>query len=61
MIKKEIPTYETGLLINYDEARFLSAAITLFLRDCYTPEGFPNADIDYLIGKIQEAMEALDG
>ena len=52
-------TVETGMCLNYDEARFLSTAINLFLRNGYYPEFYPNADVDYLIGKIQDAMEAL--
>ena len=46
--------------VNYDEASALSAALCVFMRTIYTPEGYPDADMDYLIGQIQDAMEELE-
>ena len=43
--------------VNYDEASALSAALCVFMRTIYTPEGYPDADMDYLIGQIQDVME----
>ena len=52
---------EYKITVNYDEALFLSAAIVHFLRhNSIGPEDWPNADIDYLIGQIQEAVEELE-
>ena len=54
---------EETIIVNYDEAMFLVAAITRFMRDYpINPErDWPNADIDYLIGQLQEATENLEG
>ena len=49
------------IVVNYDEALFLAAAVTYFLRnEGVGPEDWPHADIDYLIGQIQEAVENLE-
>jgi hypothetical protein len=53
---------EYKITVNYDEALFLAAAVTYFLRnEGIGPEDWPAADIDYLIGQIQEAAENLEG
>ena len=48
--------------VNYDEAKLLSAALVILLREVpLSPdELYPTADIDYLIGQIQDAMETLE-
>ena len=48
--------------VNYDEAKLLSAALVTLLREIpLSPdELYPTADIDYLIGQIQDAMEILE-
>lgn len=52
---------EAKITVNYDEALFLAAAVTYFLRnEGIGPEDWPAADIDYLIGQIQEAVEKLE-
>ena len=58
----------TTININYDEAIFLSTAVTHTLRELRkvnTPEELkqmlPNADFEYLIGQIQLACELLEG
>lgn len=52
---------EAKIVINYDEALFLAAAVTYFLRnEGVGPEDWPRADIDYLIGQIQEVVENLE-
>ena len=51
---------EARIVVNYDEALFLAAAITHFLKsEGIGPEDWLDADIDYLIGQIQEATEYL--
>ena len=57
----------TNININYDEALFLSTAITHTirrLRQLDSPETlqkmFPNADFEYLIGQVQIACELLE-
>ena len=53
---------ETNIKINYSEALLLAAALTHFLRnESIGPEDWPDADIDYLIGQLQEATENLGG
>jgi hypothetical protein len=52
------PTYK--IEVNYDEAILLSAAITMLLNKEPHPE-MGDADIDYIIGQIQDAMETLEG
>ena len=53
---------ENKITVNYDEAMFLAAAVTYFLRNVGVgPEDWPNADIDYLIGQLQETVENLEG
>lgn len=51
------PTYK--IEVNYDEAVLLSAAITMLLHKESYPE-MGDADIDYIIGQIQDAMETLE-
>lgn len=51
------PTYK--IEVNYDEAVLLSAAITMLLHKEPYPE-MGDADIDYIIGQIQDAMETLE-
>ena len=48
--------------VNYDEAKLLSAALVALLKEIpLSPdELYPTADIDYLIGQIQDAMETLE-
>lgn len=48
--------------VNYDEAKLLSAALVTLLKEIsLSPdELYPTADIDYLIGQIQDAMETLE-
>ena len=51
---------EAKITVNYDEALFLAAAVTYFLRnEGVGPEDWPAADIDYLIGQIQDVTEYL--
>lgn len=52
----------TTINVNYEEALFLSSAITYFLRNLsISPKiAFPNADIDYIIGQVQTACELLE-
>lgn len=53
---------EAKIVVNYDEALFLAAAVTYFLRnEGIGPEDWPGADIDYLIGQIQDVTEYLGG
>lgn len=53
---------EAKIVVNYDEALFLAAVVTYFLRnEGVGPEDWPAADIDYLIGQLQEATENLGG
>lgn len=54
------PTYK--IEVNYDEAKLLSAALVALLKEIpFSPdELYPTADIDYLIGQIQDAMETLE-
>lgn len=53
---------ESKITVNYSEALLLAAALTRFLRnEGIGPEDWPNADIDYLIGQLQEAVENLKG
>lgn len=53
---------ESKITVNYEEAMFLAAAVTYFLRSVGVgPEDWPNADIDYIIGQLQEAVENLEG
>lgn len=49
--------------VNYDEAVLLSAALVALMDKCpdLAQTMSPNADIDYLIGQIQDAMETLEG
>lgn len=48
--------------VNYDEAKLLSVALVVLLKEIsLSPnELYPTADIDYLIGQIQNAMETLE-
>ena len=49
---------ESKITVNYSEALLLAAALTHFLRnENIGPEDWPDADIDYLIGQLQEAAE----
>lgn len=57
----------TTINVNYDEALFLSTAVTHMLRSLrksHSPEMlrkmFPNADFEYLIGQVQIACELLE-
>lgn len=54
-------TDTVNIEVNYDEAVLLSAALISLLKELPVPvsEAYPNADIDYLIGQIQDAMETL--
>ena len=51
---------ESKIIVNYSEALLLAAALTHFLKsENIGPEDWLDADIDYLIGQIQEATEYL--
>ena len=57
----------TNINVNYDDALFLSTAVTHTLRNLrktHSPEMirkmFPNADFEYLIGQVQIACELLE-
>lgn len=57
----------TNINLNYDEALFLSTAITHTLRNFRKTHSqetlqkmFPNADFEYLIGQVQIACELLE-
>ena len=53
---------KSNITVNYSEALLLAAALTHFLRnENIGPEDWPDADIDYLIGQLQEAVENLEG
>lgn len=54
------PTYK--IEVNYDEAVLLSAALVALMNKCpdLMQTMSPNADIDYIIGQIQDAMETLE-
>lgn len=54
---------ENRITVNYSEAMFLVAAITRYMRDypIDPARDWPDADIDYLIGQLQEAVENLGG
>lgn len=53
---------KSNITVNYSEALLLAAALTHFLRnEGIGPEDWPDADIDYLIGQLQEAVENLGG
>ena len=51
------------IIVNYDEALFLSAAITYFLKNenIKSKEDWPKVEIEYLIGQVQEVVEKLGG
>ena len=53
---------ENRITVNYSEALLLAAALTHFLRnEGIGPEDWPDADIDYLIGQLQDVVENLKG
>ena len=53
---------KSRITVNYSEALLLAAALTHFLRnEGIGPEDWPEADIDYLIGQLQEVVENLGG
>ena len=53
---------ENRITVNYSEALLLAAALTHFLRnEGIGSEDWPDADIDYLIGQLQDVVENLKG